>query len=383
MLSKLIHGNILAEEEIKADKKRITSSVSTELFLLKLTLNDFTSAKEVLNELSKGKGKPHSLDLILGKVYLALVMNNISEAEELLDTIKDNTENPIETEILKVKLLMTQSKYTEVITLCEKTENPSYTILNHIQAHIYSNSTEKALALIKSSKTTFPNLLLILRLISSILKENYTKSLSHLEDCLQALGKIEDIYLIRGYIQLKLLQYSEAIESFNEVFELNNRSELAWHMSGISFFHLKNYNDSFSCISKCLQFNPKSTIYLQIMAKIYEKTEKPHLAKAFLDKAKTLDPELQVVEGLQLPQMDFSDFGKRKNCYLPPRVRPTSPVFVKPQVKKQSFKKSKKAKVREEEDSEIKSAIVLESLSSSLRYQGTKNYGFMPVSDFK
>ena len=382
MLAKLIHGIILSEEEIKADKKRITSLASTNLFLLKLTLNDFTSAKDVLVQLNKGKCKPNSLKLILGKVYLALVMNNLAEAEELLEIVKDNTKYPNETNILKLKILMASSKYAEVINLCETSEHTSYTILHHIQAHINSKSPEKALALIKSSKKTFPDLLLVLRLLSSILKEKFTRSLSLLEDCLQAQGKFEDIFIVRGYIQVKLSQFSEAIDSFNQVFELNNRSELAWYMSGISFFYLQNYNDSFSCVSKCLQFQPKSTNYLLMMAKIYEKTEKPHLAKAFMDKAKSVDPDLQVGESLDLPLLDFSDFGKRKNCYLPPRVRPASPVFVKPQAKKQEFFKNKKVKVRMEQDNEIKSAMLLESFSSSSMYQRTKNYGFMPISDF-
>jgi tetratricopeptide (TPR) repeat protein len=372
MLSRLIQKKILSPEEIKSEKKRITGSPSPDLFYLTLIQNDFNAADQISSALKKHKIHRESPELCLAKVFNLTETRNFEEAETLLNSVSLTPKYSEYITILRINLEMSQEKYREVLNFIQSLPaQTSFSTLKSLQANLYLKDSEAVFALISENKEKFPELLPIFSLSKAILKEKFEKALKILETFPKSQENLQDIHLFHAFIQAKLKNFESALSSLHETLEINNKNEQAWHLAFIVFFELRNLTDSFYCLNKCLQFNERPAYYAAF-SKLYETGGKPHLAKAFFAKARKIDLNFQLNQQIDFPILDFSEFGKRKNQFVPKPVVACT-IFVKPEAKKVNLKKTKKSNFNK---NEFEPAHVLGSMSSSFMFKGTKKNGF-------
>lgn len=366
MLNSLIRGENLSEDSIKNLKKASLSDPICDL-ILKLFNENYQSAFEALNTLKKNKTTSQSSEYRLLAAYYFIKTCNYSKARDLLSelSLPIEKEHKYLTSALKVTLLLNQKLFDEAQVLLSTQEQDRNFSLKLVYCYLSMNNAQQALNIIKSDKVKFQEPIPYFKIYSMLIKNKFKKLLDLLELQNPEPNSLDDFLALKAFVLIKLEQFSEGCKILGEVLHSNNKFEIAWHLISIAYFHLEMYSDCFWSISKCLLFEPNNPKYLFNLFRLYEKTQNFSTAKGILDKAKKIDANLDLTQGLFFPIFDFAEFGKRKDCFVHKRSSCDEPIFVKPAVRKLKMPK-KRIKVEEVRVSGFDPIITLDSLKMGI-----------------
>lgn len=362
MYDSLICGDKLPEDSMKNLKKAASSDPINDL-ILKLFNENFQGASESLNSLKRNK-KINSLpEFKLIAAYYYIKTCHYSSARELLSELSQPSEKDYKyfTSLLKVTLLLEQEQFEEAQILISTLEKDKAFSFKLIYCYLSLKNTEQALNTIESDKKLFPEFKIYYKFCSMLIKNQFNKLLDLIDSQTPGPELIDDFLVLKAFVLLKLEQYSESCKILIQVLNSNNKFEIAWHLISIAYFKLEIYSDCFWSLSKCLLFRPDNPKYLFNLYRLYEKSQIFHIAKGILDKAKKIDPDLDLTTELYFPVFDFSEFGKRKDCVVHRKTSCEEQIFVKPAVKKLKLPKKRK-KMTKEEDVKFDPASTLGSL---------------------
>lgn len=120
----------------------------------------------------------------------------------------------------------------------------------------------------------------------------YKKSKLKKIRCPENIWNIELTELLakKGIVHGRLHQYSEALESFNEVLKINSKDSMAWNGKGYLLAKLGQYDEALKCIDSSLKLFPENAYALDSKGYALSGLGKPEEALKYFQKAIEIEP---------------------------------------------------------------------------------------------
>lgn len=99
-----------------------------------------------------------------------------------------------------------------------------------------------------------------------------------------------ELWTLKGCIQIKLHQYPEALNSFNEALKLNPNKSMGWNNKGYALAKLGQYDEALSCIDRSLDLYPENDFALNSKGYIFAESGKTKESLRYYQKAIEIAP---------------------------------------------------------------------------------------------
>jgi tetratricopeptide (TPR) repeat protein len=287
-----------------------------EKLIFSLLNNDFTVIQKMNN---KNQKLIKTRDYKICFLVYCLKFRRYNDFETLLTSeLSEQYEQEYSQYITKLHIdfLIVKGKFHQALEKIDSSNLPKTleTCQKHLLCLYTIKDSSKLSSTIKNYKKLLPTHKSIFKLYSSLSKENHKK-------CLEIIASysLTSLAPLKAFCHLKLRNFSESLSIIEDCLQKNNLSEFTWHLAGILFYEIGNFNDAFYCFSKCLRFQPEKVEYLFNLGKTYEK-KNFEIFQKILKKILKIDPNFQQISEIFYPVIDFVEIDLENRGFVQPSI---------------------------------------------------------------
>lgn len=129
------------------------------------------------------------------------------------------------------------------------------------------------------------------------INEDFTEAIEYFNKVLELNPNNEDCLFYKGVSLYHLEKYNESGKHFDTVLKMNPEHSRAWNYKGRCNVILENYDDAIDCLNKADELNPKDIETLRLKGLAFSFLNEEKEAILCLDEALEIDPENEIVLG--------------------------------------------------------------------------------------